>query len=171
MALERAGWSVNWKRIQRLMRLMGIEGVGPKPQLSQPHPGHRGRRSSTRIKVRSSQARRSRACCGRPTCRSAWTVAAAPGAGVSDAGGRVRRDSCGCGCRGASGMLTGTGRGHVEISQTRFPHPHTLHQSQWTETTGTTLTCSAPETVHAKGSTSPRGQNGTPRSRGGKSCD
>ena len=23
------------------MRLMGIEGVGPKPQLSQPHPGHR----------------------------------------------------------------------------------------------------------------------------------
>ena len=41
MALERAGWSVNRKRIQRLMRLMGIEGVGPKPQLSQPHPGHR----------------------------------------------------------------------------------------------------------------------------------
>ena len=41
VALQRAVWSVNRKRVQRLMRLMGIEAVGPKPRLSQPHPGHR----------------------------------------------------------------------------------------------------------------------------------
>ena len=35
------GWTVNRKRVQRLMRLMGIEAVGPKPRLSQRHPGHR----------------------------------------------------------------------------------------------------------------------------------
>ena len=32
---------VNRKRIQRLLRLMGLEAVGPTPRLSQPHPEHR----------------------------------------------------------------------------------------------------------------------------------
>ena len=41
VALRRQGWSVNRKRVQRLMRLMDIEAVGPKPRSSQPHPGHR----------------------------------------------------------------------------------------------------------------------------------
>ena len=40
VALRRQGWSVNRKRVQRLMRLMGIEAVGPKPRLSQRHRGH-----------------------------------------------------------------------------------------------------------------------------------
>ena len=128
------------------MRLMGIEAVGPKPRLSQAHPGHRvypyllrevavervdqvwscdityirlrsgfvylmavldwfsryvlawelsvtldgqfcrdaleralatGRPEIfTPTRVRSSPAMRSRACCVRPRCRSAWTAAA-----------------------------------------------------------------------------------------------
>ena len=32
---------MNRKHVQRLMRLMGLEAVGPKPRLSVPHPGHR----------------------------------------------------------------------------------------------------------------------------------
>ena len=40
VALRRQGWSVNRKRVQRLMRLMGIEAVGPKPRLSQRHRGY-----------------------------------------------------------------------------------------------------------------------------------
>jgi len=32
---------VNRKRVQRLMRRMGIEGVGPKRRTTKPHPGHR----------------------------------------------------------------------------------------------------------------------------------
>ena len=32
---------VNRKRIQRLMRLMGLEVIYPKPKTSKPHPGHR----------------------------------------------------------------------------------------------------------------------------------
>ena len=40
VALRRQGQSVNRKRVQRLMRLMGIEAVGPKPRLSQRHRGH-----------------------------------------------------------------------------------------------------------------------------------
>ena len=32
---------VNRKRIQRLMRLMGLEVIYPKPKTSRPHPGHR----------------------------------------------------------------------------------------------------------------------------------
>ena len=32
---------VNRKRVQRLMRLMGIEALGPKPSTSKPAPGHR----------------------------------------------------------------------------------------------------------------------------------
>ena len=31
---------LNIKRIRRLMRLMGLEAVGPKPNLSRPQPGH-----------------------------------------------------------------------------------------------------------------------------------
>ena len=32
---------LNRKRVQRLMRLMGIEALGPKPRTSKPAPGHR----------------------------------------------------------------------------------------------------------------------------------
>ena len=39
--LKRQGQKVNRKRIQRLMRLMGIEAVYPKPRTSRPHPQHR----------------------------------------------------------------------------------------------------------------------------------
>jgi putative transposase len=38
---RRLGQMVNRKRIQRLMRLMGIEAVYPKPHTSRPHPEHR----------------------------------------------------------------------------------------------------------------------------------
>ena len=40
-ALKRKSYKVNRKRIQRLMRLMGIETIYPKPNLSKPHPGHK----------------------------------------------------------------------------------------------------------------------------------
>jgi len=40
VALRRAGRKVNRKRIQRLMRLMGIEGLAPKPRTSAPAPAH-----------------------------------------------------------------------------------------------------------------------------------
>jgi len=35
------GPAVNRKRVQRLMRLMGIAALGPKPRTSKPAPGHR----------------------------------------------------------------------------------------------------------------------------------
>ena len=38
---QRAGYTVNRKHVQRLMRTMGLQAVGPKPRLSVPHPGHR----------------------------------------------------------------------------------------------------------------------------------
>jgi putative transposase len=38
---ERQGRIVNRKRIQRLMRLMGLEAIYPKPKTSKPHPEHR----------------------------------------------------------------------------------------------------------------------------------
>jgi putative transposase len=38
---RRQGRKVNRKRIQRLMRQMGIEAVYPKPHTSRPHPEHR----------------------------------------------------------------------------------------------------------------------------------
>ena len=38
--LKRAGWSVNRKRVSRLMRLMGIEAIYPKPRLSLPEKAH-----------------------------------------------------------------------------------------------------------------------------------
>ena len=39
--LGRQGIRVNRKRIQRLMRLMGIEAVYPKPRTTRRHPGHK----------------------------------------------------------------------------------------------------------------------------------
>ena len=39
--LNRLGWCVNRKRIQRLMRLMHIRGLAPGADTSKPHPGHR----------------------------------------------------------------------------------------------------------------------------------
>ena len=39
--LRRLGHRVNRKRIQRLMRLMGLEAIYPKPKTSRPHPDHR----------------------------------------------------------------------------------------------------------------------------------
>ncbi len=39
--LEDEGFTVNRKRIQRLMRTMGIVALYPKQKLSQPHPAHR----------------------------------------------------------------------------------------------------------------------------------
>lgn len=38
---RRLGQKVNRKRVQRLMRLMGIEAVYPKPKTSKPHPKHK----------------------------------------------------------------------------------------------------------------------------------
>jgi putative transposase len=39
--LREKGYSINRKRVQRLMRKMGIEALGPKPRTSKPAPGHR----------------------------------------------------------------------------------------------------------------------------------
>jgi len=38
---RRLGHKINRKRVQRLMRLMGIEAVYPRPRTSKPHPGHK----------------------------------------------------------------------------------------------------------------------------------
>jgi putative transposase len=39
--LTRQGYAVNRKRVQRLMRLMGLAGMAPGPSTSVKHPGHR----------------------------------------------------------------------------------------------------------------------------------
>lgn len=39
--LARRGEAVNRKRVQRLLRLMGLEAIYPKPRTSTPAPGHR----------------------------------------------------------------------------------------------------------------------------------
>jgi putative transposase len=39
--LRRLGYRLNRKHIQRLMRLMGLEAIYPKPKTSQPHPEHK----------------------------------------------------------------------------------------------------------------------------------
>src|SRR5699024_4812378 len=39
--LRREGWTVNRKRIQRLMRVMQIQSVAPKPNTSQQQPQHK----------------------------------------------------------------------------------------------------------------------------------
>jgi putative transposase len=41
LRLEYPGRKINRKRIQRLMRLMGIEAIYPKRNLSRPHPSHK----------------------------------------------------------------------------------------------------------------------------------
>ena len=41
IALGEQGWEVNRKRVQRLMRRMGLEAIYAKPRLSDPAPGHR----------------------------------------------------------------------------------------------------------------------------------
>src|SRR6516164_10869706 len=38
---RQAGHQVNRKRVQRLMRLMGLEALGPKPKTSRPSAQHR----------------------------------------------------------------------------------------------------------------------------------
>ncbi len=38
--LNGLGYAVNRKRVQRLMRLMGLAGVVPGPHMSRPHPTH-----------------------------------------------------------------------------------------------------------------------------------
>ena len=39
--LRREGCAVNRKRVRRLLQLLGLETLYPKPQTSQPAPGHR----------------------------------------------------------------------------------------------------------------------------------
>jgi len=39
-ALRKEGREANRKRVQRLMRLMGLEAMAPKPSTSEPHPEH-----------------------------------------------------------------------------------------------------------------------------------
>ena len=41
VALSAHGKAVNRKRVQRLMRIMGIEGLAPRRSTSRPAPGHR----------------------------------------------------------------------------------------------------------------------------------
>jgi len=40
VVLRQAGLTVNRKRVQRLMRIMGLEGMAPGPNTSRPHPEH-----------------------------------------------------------------------------------------------------------------------------------
>jgi putative transposase len=40
IALQHEGQGVNRKRVQRLMRLMGLERMAPGPHTSRPHPEH-----------------------------------------------------------------------------------------------------------------------------------
>jgi putative transposase len=39
--LRQQGFAINRKRVQRLMRLMGLEGMTPRPTTTKPAPGHR----------------------------------------------------------------------------------------------------------------------------------
>ena len=39
--LNRLGYAINRKRVQRLMRKMGLEAIYPKPRTSKNHPEHR----------------------------------------------------------------------------------------------------------------------------------
>ncbi len=41
VALSAKGQAINRKRIQRLMRMMGIQGLAPRRSTSRPAPGHR----------------------------------------------------------------------------------------------------------------------------------
>jgi putative transposase len=39
--LRNQGYAVNRKRVQRLMQILGLQGMAPGPATSQPHPGHK----------------------------------------------------------------------------------------------------------------------------------
>ena len=39
--LKRLGYRINRKRVQRLMRKMGLEAIYPRPRTSKPHPDHK----------------------------------------------------------------------------------------------------------------------------------
>ena len=39
--LRRLGYKINRKRVQRLMRRMGISAIYPRPRTSKPHPDHK----------------------------------------------------------------------------------------------------------------------------------
>jgi putative transposase len=39
--LRQLGFKINRKKVQRLMRLMGLEAIYPKPRTSRPHPHHK----------------------------------------------------------------------------------------------------------------------------------
>ena len=39
--LAQQGYQINRKRVQRLMRQMGLQAVYPKPKLSKRHPAHK----------------------------------------------------------------------------------------------------------------------------------
>ncbi len=39
--LRRLGYKINRKKVQRLMRLMGLQTIYPKPKTSRPHPEHK----------------------------------------------------------------------------------------------------------------------------------
>jgi putative transposase len=39
--LHQEGFAINRKRVQRLMRVMGLEGLAPRPTTTKPAPGHR----------------------------------------------------------------------------------------------------------------------------------
>jgi len=39
--LRRLGYKINRKRVQRFMRIMGLEPIYPKPRTSRPHPDHK----------------------------------------------------------------------------------------------------------------------------------
>jgi putative transposase len=41
VSLQKAGYPINHKRVQRLMQVMGLQAVGPKPGTSQPAPDHK----------------------------------------------------------------------------------------------------------------------------------
>ena len=41
VVLKKTGHKVNRKRVQRLMRMMGLAGMAPGPNTSRPHPEHK----------------------------------------------------------------------------------------------------------------------------------
>jgi transposase-like protein len=101
LMLGEQGLPINRKRMQRLMRRMGIAALGPKPRTTKPAPGHKVRwrrpwrasgcrRSSTPTKVASSPAPPSPGFSPPPACASRWTAAD---------GGWTTCSSSGCGAR------------------------------------------------------------------------
>ena len=71
-ALRNEGTVVNRKHMQRLMRLMGLESLAPKPDTSKPSP----RAPRVPVFAEKSSHFPSRIRCGRPTSRtSRWRTA------------------------------------------------------------------------------------------------